>query len=327
MSMSNRYESAAYKSGTWEKPEYMKNLTRFVLLMIVTLGIYFLYWVVKATEYTNLDETQPERSPGKKLALVMFIPFYELYWFYQTAKRLSNMGQKVHVAADNSVATVVLALFGLDIIGAILLQDSINKIEAVRSGANLSANGEGTCKHCGATFPNDAPSCPSCGAPYKRPVTKSVGFAIFTGIVGLLVLIGLFAGLLVFLEVQFPEEEWLSEYSEMTEEDYNDLFDWDTSEEETVAEEPEEEPSEAVSEEPEVSAPANGLVQQEDGSYRYFENGVAREDFRGIVSMDGDYWLVEGGVLSNTYSGTLDVDGETYTVDRGKILNYQPETE
>ena len=45
----NHYETPAYQSGNWKKPESMRNLVSMVLLMVFTLGIYFLYWVYKTT--------------------------------------------------------------------------------------------------------------------------------------------------------------------------------------------------------------------------------------------------------------------------------------
>ena len=138
----NHYETPAYQSGNWKKPESMRNLVSMVLLMVFTLGIYFLYWVYKTTEYANRDRSEPHSSPVVQLLLVMFIPYYELYWFYKTSKKLNHIGEPVEVFNDNSIVTLLLAIFGLDFLGAVVLQDQINKIEAVSSGAGIGTTGE-----------------------------------------------------------------------------------------------------------------------------------------------------------------------------------------
>ena len=195
----NKSDNPVYTSGQWKKPENMRNLVSFVVLMVCTLGIYFFYWVFKTTEYANRDRNSAQQSPLVQLLLVMFIPYYELYWFYKTSKKLSNLGEPFEVFNDNSIVTLILAIFGLDIIGAVILQDQINRIEAVRSGAGPNTTGEGVCRNCHATFPNDVHACPHCGESYKKPFTQTVWFPIVIGALGLLLAIGLLIGGIVAL--------------------------------------------------------------------------------------------------------------------------------
>ena len=98
-----RSDNPVYTSGNWRKPENMRNLVSFVVLMVCTLGIYFLYWVYKTTEYANRDRNTAQQSPLVQLLLVIFIPYYELYWFYKTSKKLANLGEPVEVFNDNSI--------------------------------------------------------------------------------------------------------------------------------------------------------------------------------------------------------------------------------
>lgn len=63
-----------------------RNLVKMLLLGLITLGIYWLYWIYKVTELSNKVVILPARSPAAQTALCLFIPFYEIYWFYGTLK-------------------------------------------------------------------------------------------------------------------------------------------------------------------------------------------------------------------------------------------------
>ena len=68
-----------------------RNLVKMLLLGFVTLGIYWLYWIYKVTQLSNHVKTLPERSPVAQLFLCMLVPFYDIYWYYQTSKRVDVM--------------------------------------------------------------------------------------------------------------------------------------------------------------------------------------------------------------------------------------------
>lgn len=302
----NHYETPAYQSGNWKKPESMRNLVSMVLLMVFTLGIYFLYWVYKTTEYANRDRSEPHSSPVVQLLLVMFIPYYELYWFYKTSKKLNHIGEPVEVFNDNSIVTLLLAIFGLDFLGAVVLQDQINKIEAVSSGAGIGTTGEAVCKHCHAVFPNDAQSCPKCGAPYKKPFTKTVGFAILMGALGILLLAGLVIGLIVFA---FTAEETAGGWN------------WD---EITSGEEAQYDASNIDELIGASDSKYGEVIETEPGKWALVKKGVVNTDFTGIAENEYGLWYIENGYVNFNFSGTLeDGNGNSYTVEKGKVVNHQ----
>lgn len=301
------YETSAYQSGNWKKPENMRNLVGMVLLMVFTLGIYFLYWVYETTEYANRDRSEPYHSPVAQLLLVMFVPYYELYWFYKTSKKLTHIGEPVEVFNDNSIVTLVLGIVGLDFIGAIVLQDQINRIEAVSSGAGIDTTGEAVCRHCHAVFPNDAHACPQCGEPYKKPFTKTIGFAILIGALGILLIFGLLVGLIVF-GVNASDE--------------GDGWNWD---EITSGEEAEYDASNIDELIGASNSKYGDVIETAPGKWALVKKGVINTDFTGIAENEYGLWYIENGYVNFDFSGTLeDGNGTAYTIEQGKVVDQTP---
>lgn len=304
-----RSDNPVYTSGNWRKPENMRNLVSFVVLMVCTLGIYFLYWVYKTTEYANRDRNTAQQSPLVQLLLVIFIPYYELYWFYKTSKKLANLGEPVEVFNDNSIVTLLLGIFGLDIIGAVILQDQINRIEAVRSGAGPDTNGEGVCRKCHAVFPNDVHACPKCGEPYKKPFTQTVWFPIVIGALGFLLAIGLLIGGIVAL----------SNNAEITE---DGSWNWDeiTSGEEAAG--PEYGASDIDELLDENSQKYGEVIETAPGRWALVKEGVVNTDFTGVAENENGIWYLENGYVNFNFSGTLtDGKGTAYTIEKGQVVS------
>lgn len=293
----------AYQSGTWKKPESMRSLAAVFLLSIFTFGIYFLYWVYKVTEYANRDQMEPQHTPVAQMLLVWFIPFYELYWWYKTSKKLSHIGASIDVAGDNSVVTLLLSIFEFDLIGAVILQDQINKLEAVSSGAGINANGIGVCKHCRASFPNDATVCPKCGQPYRKPFTQTVGFAILMVVLVIVLLISVIVG----STIHFVSEGLHSD-------DYG-----------IVSEEPYDDGSNDSSDRVDDAEDDYGEVKQTDnGQWALVKGDMVNTDFTGIAENQYGLWYVENGYVNFDFSGTLSDDDTTFVVEKGKVVSQHP---
>ena len=88
-----------------------RNLVKMLLLGFVTLGIYWLYWIYKVTQLSNHVKTLPERSPVAQLFLCMLVPFYDIYWYYQTSKRVDVMMASVGHPSDSGILTILLTFF------------------------------------------------------------------------------------------------------------------------------------------------------------------------------------------------------------------------
>ncbi len=102
-------------------------LAKHVLLLLFTFGIWYLIWIYRTTGFLNRVEDEEPRDPTKKLLLCMFVPFYIIYWTYQSAQRIDKLAIRKGVPSDISTLCLILAIF-VGIIPPILMQDKMNAI-------------------------------------------------------------------------------------------------------------------------------------------------------------------------------------------------------
>lgn len=98
-----------------------------VMLLLFTLGIWYLIWIYRTTKYLNADESEEPRNPTTKLLLCMFIPFYIIYWTYKSAQRADRLCADAGMNSDITTACLILAIF-IPIVPPILIQDKMNKL-------------------------------------------------------------------------------------------------------------------------------------------------------------------------------------------------------
>lgn len=122
------YQQSQYPKGYVE-------ITMHVLLLILTFGIYHLYWIYKTTKLTNQINNSKKRNATNNLLLCLFVPFYSVYWYHKTFEIL-----ELEDGESNDFRTLMLILSILNpVICAILLQDKINKIPTQSVEINVSA--------------------------------------------------------------------------------------------------------------------------------------------------------------------------------------------
>ena len=103
------------------------DMTKHVLLLLFTFGIWQYLWIYRTTEYLNAAFDGQKRNPATKLLLCMFVPFYYIYWVYQSAKRIDALARQNGVASDISSVSTVLAIF-IGFVPPILMQSKLNQI-------------------------------------------------------------------------------------------------------------------------------------------------------------------------------------------------------
>lgn len=104
------------------------NLVAHVLLLLFTFGIWQWIWIYRTTSYLNTPE-EVYQNPTTKLLLCMFVPFYFIYWTYQSAQRIDRLSHRKGKPSDISVICLVLAFF-VEIVPPILMQEKINSLES-----------------------------------------------------------------------------------------------------------------------------------------------------------------------------------------------------
>ena len=118
-------------------------------LILLTCGIYYLYFIYVVSQETQDFLGEPETSPGVEVLLsLVTCGLYNVYWDYKMGKRIAEMCPRVGLpVTDNAVLYLVLDLVGfggfgsLGLVNPILQQDSLNRIwKAAMSGPPPDAN-------------------------------------------------------------------------------------------------------------------------------------------------------------------------------------------
>ena len=126
------------KPYTTVSNEIYCGMTKHVLLLLFTFGIWYYIWIYRMTGYTNAAENEEYRNPTKKLLLCLFVPFYIIYWIYKTAQRVDKMAAVKGISSDMATLCLILAFF-VPIIPPILLQDKMNNIVMANDTQSVSA--------------------------------------------------------------------------------------------------------------------------------------------------------------------------------------------
>lgn len=136
----------------------------FFLLIFVTCGIWLYVWIYRVTRYLNKIPGEEERNPTTKLLLCLFVPFYYLYWLYQSAKRIDKLASLKGIPSDITPVCLILGFF-LGIIPPFVMQSKLNKISKAPAAVDVFIPGGKVnfCTFCGAKTKPGAAFCNKCG--------------------------------------------------------------------------------------------------------------------------------------------------------------------
>lgn len=114
-----------------QKEEYAEiycEMVKHILLCIFTCGIWYMIWIYKATRYLNRAPDGEQYNPTNKLLLCLFVPFYQIYWFYKHGQKLDSM-MKARKLGSSDMATLCLILgIIIPVVACILMQDKFNQL-------------------------------------------------------------------------------------------------------------------------------------------------------------------------------------------------------
>lgn len=118
-----------------------RNLAMYIILTIVTCGIFGIYWFIMLTDDSNLasgDNTSPS-GPVAFLLTLVTCNIYGWYWAYK-------LGEKVDVACNergigdgttnSKILFIVFQALGLGIVNYIIAQDKLNRVSDYDSYGN-----------------------------------------------------------------------------------------------------------------------------------------------------------------------------------------------
>lgn len=105
-----------------------RSVATVVIFSIITCGIYLFYWYYVTMRDLNAYLDVSDMDSGIELILVIFVPFYAIYWLYKYAKRASDAHAKAGLSIkDDSVIILLLSIFGLGVVSVAILQSTINE--------------------------------------------------------------------------------------------------------------------------------------------------------------------------------------------------------
>ena len=108
-----------------------KGLIKSLLLSIITLGIYFFWWVHNIIKKIKLLNGEDAKWKGE-LVLVMLVPFYCLHWAKTRGAKLSEAAAKHGIVVNNNSGFYLFIsfFFGFGLVIA-MMQNDLNMIATV----------------------------------------------------------------------------------------------------------------------------------------------------------------------------------------------------
>ncbi len=125
----SRIPTAAGGSSTAEDCEYAYcGLAKHILLGLFTFGIWYLIWTYRTTRFLNKAPNAVPYSPTAQLLLCLFIPFYQIFWYYKHGQRIDSLSRQKNInSSDTATLCLIFGIF-VPFVAYIIMQDKINTI-------------------------------------------------------------------------------------------------------------------------------------------------------------------------------------------------------
>ncbi|MCI8326884.1 MAG: DUF4234 domain-containing protein [Lachnospiraceae bacterium] len=106
-----------------------RSIVLYIVLTIITCGIFGLYWFVCLTDDTNAAAEVQGTSGGLALLLTLITcGIYGLYWAYKCGEKIDIAHEKRGLPAGNGgILYLLLYIFG-GVIAYALIQNELNKL-------------------------------------------------------------------------------------------------------------------------------------------------------------------------------------------------------
>ena len=108
------------------RDRHFVSIALHVILLLFTFGIWQYAWIYKTTRFTNYAKNEIYRNPMTSLLLCAFIPFYTLYWTYESARRADLILQERGIMSSTAGLCLILAIF-IPLIPPLIIQSKVNQ--------------------------------------------------------------------------------------------------------------------------------------------------------------------------------------------------------
>lgn len=104
------------------------SVLKYILLTIVTLGIWDIVFIYKTTKYFDEVIFDGKCGPVTEMLMCLFVPFYSVYWFYKYGKKIEIIASfKGYSCKELPASLMILRGFGW-IFASIYLQSRLKEI-------------------------------------------------------------------------------------------------------------------------------------------------------------------------------------------------------
>lgn len=120
-------------------PIQKRNLAMYIVLSIVTCGLFGIYWFIVVTDDVKSIVNDNQSASGGVAFLLSLVTcdIYGFFWAYKMGEKIDYMKSMNGMPSGNSsILFLVLKLFGLQIVNLALIQDSINRFVDMNNGLN-----------------------------------------------------------------------------------------------------------------------------------------------------------------------------------------------
>ncbi len=109
-----------------------RSIPLYLILTIVTCGIFGLYWIVCLVNDLNTAAGTQNDTNGIVVLLLDIVTcgIYGLYWMYKAGEKVGMIKQRrgIPVSGNDGILYLILQLIGLGIINYCLIQNEINQV-------------------------------------------------------------------------------------------------------------------------------------------------------------------------------------------------------
>lgn len=104
-----------------------RNIGLYIVLTLVTCGIFGLYWLVVITEDMNSLAEDGDNTDGALVLLLTIVTcgIYGLYWAYKQGQRIDKLNGMQ--GGSTGILYLILNFIGLSLVTYALLQNELNK--------------------------------------------------------------------------------------------------------------------------------------------------------------------------------------------------------
>ncbi|MGQ0794300.1 MAG: DUF4234 domain-containing protein [Deltaproteobacteria bacterium] len=115
-----------------DKPELLEfraGIAKYIILTIITLGIFNLYWQYRQMKFVNLLAGEKKFSfPWWLFLTIITFGIYHIYHEYVVGREIASLQDKLGIPrnSDLAIISVLLSIFGLTIVTDAIQQREIN---------------------------------------------------------------------------------------------------------------------------------------------------------------------------------------------------------